>query len=317
MAVLDFEKPLVELEERVAALRILVESGKGASKELQRLQKRLDQQRKRIFARLNRWEKVQLARHMDRPHATDYIEGLLDDFVELHGDRQGFDDPAIVAGLGRLERLPVVVMGHEKGRTLAQRAKRNFGMSHPEGNRKILRMMSLAERFNRPILTLVDTPGAYPGVDAEARGQASSIAENLLKWAVLGVPSVAVIIGEGGSGGALAMAMADRVLMLEHSIYSVISPEGCAAILWRDESKKTAAADSLRLSAQDALDLGLIDEIVVEPAGGAHRDQAGAVKHVGEACLRHLNALLAKPKDELKTERFERYRRIGAPEAEA
>jgi acetyl-CoA carboxylase carboxyl transferase subunit alpha len=241
----------------------------------------------------------------------DYIEGILEEFVELHGDRMGHDDPAVIAGLGRLEGIPLVVLGHEKGRTLAERTQRNFGMPHPEGNRKALRMLAMAERFSRPVLALVDTPGAYAGVAAEARGQASAIAENLLAWAKLQVPTVAAIIGEGGSGGALALAMADRVLMMEHSVYSVISPEGCAAILWRDEGKKAQAAEALRLSAQDALAAGLIHETIAEPPGGAHRDPVSAKESLKEACVRQLEGLLSLSPDALVAQRYERYRGMG------
>jgi acetyl-CoA carboxylase carboxyl transferase subunit alpha len=241
----------------------------------------------------------------------DYIEGVFEEFFELHGDRMGHDDPAVVGGLGRMQGIPVMALGHEKGRTLKQRADRNFGMSHPEGNRKAHRLITMAERFGRPVLALVDTPGAYPGVDAEARGQASAISENLLKWATLKIPSLAVVIGEGGSGGALALAMTDRVLMMEHATYSVISPEGCAAILWRDEAKKNQAAEALRLTAQDALSFALIHEIIPEPPSGAHRDRQGAFQAVKESCIRHLGELLALPLEDLLKQRYERYRRMG------
>lgn len=317
MAVLDFERPIVELEKKVEEMRLSFEAGKCPAKDLQRAERKLQELRERVFKRLTRWEKVQLARHLDRPHTVDYLEGMLEEFLELHGDRMGHDDPAVVGGIGRLRGMPLVVVGHEKGRTLQQRAQRNFGMPHPEGNRKALRLMALAARFKRPLLALVDTPGAYPGVEAEARGQAVSISENLMGWAMLKTPSVAVVIGEGGSGGALAMGMADRVLMMEHAIYSVISPEGCAAILWRDEGKKDVAAEALKLTAEDALRMGLIDEIVAEPLGGAHRDHEAAVKAVGEACHRHLLELSAVPLEELFALRYERYRRMGVFMGEA
>jgi acetyl-CoA carboxylase carboxyl transferase subunit alpha len=311
MAVLDFERPIVELEKEVEALRMLVHAGEGSTKELRRAEKRLELFRKREFAKLSRWQKVQLARHIDRPHALDYLEGMLDEFVELHGDRLGYDDPAMVGGLGRLQGIPILALGHEKGRTIQQRSERNFGMSHPEGNRKAHRLMVLAERFSRPVLTLVDTPGAYAGIEAEARGQASAISDNLLRWATLRSPSIAVIIGEGGSGGALALGMADRVLMMEHAIYSVISPEGCAAILWRDESKKDQAAEALRVTAHDAMSLGLIQEIIFEPGSGAHRDPEGAMRVVKEVCLKHLEELLAIRPDKLLDQRYRRYRQMG------
>ncbi len=317
MTVLDFERPIVELEKKVEEMRLSFEAGQCPAKELQRAERRLRELRERVFKRLTRWEKVQLARHLDRPHTVDYLEGMLEEFLELHGDRMGHDDPAVMGGLGRLRGMPLVVVGHEKGRTIQQRAQRNFGMPHPEGNRKAMRLMALAERFKRPLLALVDTPGAYPGVEAEARGQAVAISESLMAWAMLKTPSVAVVIGEGGSGGALALGMADRVLMMEHAVYSVISPEGCAAILWRDEGKKDVAAEALKLSAEDALRMGLIDEIVAEPPGGAHRDHESAVRAVGEACHRHLLELSALSLEELLALRYERYRRMGVFTGEA
>jgi acetyl-CoA carboxylase carboxyl transferase subunit alpha len=218
MAVLEFERPLVELEKRVEALRVQVHLGESSPGELDKLQRKLERLRSKVMDGLSPWQRVQLARHMDRPHTLDFLQGMLDEFVELKGDRMGYEDPAVVGGLGRLRGMPVVVLGHEKGRTPKERLERRFGMPYPEGYRKALRLMDLAERFRRPVIALVDTPGAYPGVDAEARGQAAAIAQNLLRWADLSVPSVAVIIGEGGSGGALALAMADRVLMMEHSV---------------------------------------------------------------------------------------------------
>jgi acetyl-CoA carboxylase carboxyl transferase subunit alpha len=249
---------------------------------------------------------------MDRPHALDCIHGMFEEFVELRGDRMGHEDSAVVGGLGRLGGIPLVVMGHEKGRTPQERVQRHFGMPHPEGNRKALRLMDLAERFHRPVLSFVDTPGAYPGVEAEARGQAAAIAESLLRWSNLRTVSLAVVIGEGGSGGALAMAMADRVLMMENAIYSVISPEGCAAILWRDEAKKVQAAEALKLAATDALSLGLIHDVVPEPPGGAHRDPRAAFALLRESCERNLRELMEFPADELLARRYDRYRKMGA-----
>ena len=316
MATLDFEKPIVELEQKVAALRVLVEAGHASARDLRRREEELDRFRRKVIQRLNRWQKVQLARHMDRPHAVDYLQGMLEEFVEIHGDRMGHEDAAVMGGLGRLDGIPVVVIGHEKGRTIQQRGQRRFGMPHPEGNRKALRLMSLAERFGRPVLTLVDTPGAYPGVEAEARGQAAAIAENLMRLATLKTPSLSVIIGEGGSGGALALALADRVLMMEHAVYSVISPEGCAAILWRDEGKKAQAAEALRVTAQDALAMGLIQDIVPEPPGGAHRDEQGAIRALKEACHLHLKELLQMSLKDLLAQRYRRYRGMGVVEGE-
>jgi acetyl-CoA carboxylase carboxyl transferase subunit alpha len=311
VAILEFEKPLVEVEKKVAALRALASAEDEGHRELEHWERRLARLRRKVFGGLTRWQRVQLARHMDRPHATDYIQGMLTEFFELHGDRLGFEDPAVITGLGRLLGMPLVVIGHEKGRTPQERMQRRNAMAHPEGIRKALRFMNLAERFRRPVLSLVDTPGAYPGVEAEARGQVGAIADNLLRWSTLRTPSVALIIGEGGSGGALALAMADRVLMMEHTIYSVVSPEACAAILWRDEAKKELAAEALRLTATDALSLGLIHEIVREPPGGAHRDPRGAIQASSEACHRHFLELMACSEDELLARRRENYRRMG------
>lgn len=311
MAILDFERPLVELEKSVEALKVQVQSGEISPRELQRLERRLEKLRAKVMGGLTSWQRVQLARHMDRPHTLDFLRGMLEEFVELKGDRMGHEDPAVVGGLGRLGGIPLVVVGHEKGRTPQERMQRRFGMPHPEGNRKALRLMDLAERFQRPLLTLVDTPGAYPGVEAEARGQAEAIARNLLRWATLKVPSVAVVIGEGGSGGALALAMADRVLMMEHAVYSVISPEGCAAILWRDESRKVDAAEALKLTAQDAMAMGIVNEVVKEPPGGAHRNPEAAIRAVAEACERHLRELIPIPADQRTARRREQYRRMG------
>ncbi len=316
MAVLEFEKPLVELEKRVEALRVQVHLGKASSGELKRLQRRLEKLRVKVMEGLRPWQRVQLARHMDRPHTVDFLQGMLEEFVELKGDRMGHEDPAVICGLGRFRGMPLLVMGHEKGRSPKERVQRRFGMPHPEGYRKASRLMALAERFGRPVLCLVDTPGAYPGVDAEARGQAGAIAQNLLQWADLDVPSVAVVIGEGGSGGALALAMADRVLMMEHSVYSVISPEGCAAILWRDEAKKEEAAQVLKLTAEDAMAMGIIHEIVKEPPGGAHKDPEAAIRAVAEACEKHFRELIQIPRQERKALKAEHYRRMGVVRVE-
>lgn len=311
MAVLDFERPIIELEKKVEAVREKVRVGEASLRELEKWERRLQKLTSRVMKGLTRWQKVQLARHVDRPHTSDYIRGMVKEFIELKGDRLGNEDPAIIGGLGWLGDIPLVVIGHEKGRTAQERIHRRFGMPHPEGNRKALRLMNLAERFQRPVLTFVDTPGAYPGMEAEARGQAIAIAESLLKWSTLRVPSVAVIIGEGGSGGALALAMADRVLMMEHSIYSVISPEGCAAILWRDENKKKEAAEALKLTAQDAMALGVIHEVIPEPPGGAHRDPEGAIAAVEAAAKRHILELMSMPEETRLRLRRENYRRMG------
>src|ERR671936_599723 len=267
---LDFEQPLLELEIRIAALQAT--DAPAHADEIARLQERLERQRQRTYASLTPWQRTQLARHPKRPHTRDWCKLLLEDFTELHGDRLFRDDPAIVGGLARFAGHSVVVIGHQKGRDTREKIARNFGMPHPEGYRKALRLMRLAEKFGKPVLALIDTPGAYPGVGAEERGQAEAIARNLLEMAALRTPIVAIVTGEGGSGGALAIGMGDRVLMLEYAVYSVISPEGCAAILWGDAARAPEAAESMRVTAPDLLRLGVIDGIVREPLGGAHRD---------------------------------------------
>ncbi|RLA84302.1 MAG: acetyl-CoA carboxylase carboxyl transferase subunit alpha, partial [Deltaproteobacteria bacterium] len=256
-------------------------------------------------------QKTQLSRHIDRPHALDFINLIFEDFIELHGDRRFGDDPAIVAGLARLEGRTCVVIGQQKGGHIHELSRRNFGMPHPDGYRKALRVMELGARFKKPIITFVDTPGAYPGVGAEERGQAEAIAVNLREMSLMPVPIISVIIGEGGSGGALAIAVADRILMLEHAIFSVISPEGCAAILWRTREKAPEAAEALRLTAQDLKELGVIDEIVPEPLGGAHRDHALAASILKEAIIRHLRELLELDREELLRRRYQKYRNMG------
>src|SRR6266446_615887 len=271
---LDFEQPLLDLENRIAALQA-EENVAKARDEIAKLEDRLARLRQKTFGSLTAWQRTQLARHVRRPHARDFYRLLFDDFIELHGDRVYGDDPAIVGGLARFEGRSVVVVGHQKGRETREKIARNFGMPHPEGYRKALRLMQLAEKFGKPVLTLIDTPGAYPGIGAEERGQAEAIARNLRAMAELRVPVVAVVTGEGGSGGALAIGVADRVFMLEYAIYSVISPEGCAAILWNDAAKAPEAAALMRITAPDLLRLGVIDGIVAEPPGGAHRDWEG------------------------------------------
>jgi acetyl-CoA carboxylase carboxyl transferase subunit alpha len=307
---LDFEQPLLELENRIAELRARDE-GRGPSDELLRLEERLARLQARTYANLSAWQRTQVGRHPRRPHTRDFIRLLLEDFLELHGDRRYGDDPAIVGGLARFESRPVVVVGHQKGRDTREKIARNFGMPHPEGYRKALRLMQLAETFGKPVLTFIDTPGAYPGIGAEERGQAEAIARNLREMAALQTPVVSVVTGEGGSGGALAIGMGNRVFMLEHAVYSVISPEGCAAILWGDAGKAGEAADLMRITARDALRLGVIDGIVPEPPGGAHRDWEGAaaaVRRVVREALADLSGLSAQA---LVQERHERFRRIG------
>ena len=308
---LDFEQPLLELETRLATLQAQEDSPR-LREEIAKLEERLERQRQKTYASLTAWQRTQLARHPKRPHARDYIRVLFDDFIELHGDRLYGDDAAIVSGLARFEGQGVVVIGHQKGRDTREKIARNFGMPHPEGYRKALRLMRLAEKFGKPVLTLIDTPGAYPGLGAEERGQAEAIARNLRAMAGLRTPIVAVVTGEGGSGGALAIGMGNRVLMLEYAIYSVISPEGCAAILWGDAARAPDAAESMKITAPDLARLGVIDAIVPEPVGGAHRDWDGAAAHLRAALRSHLGDLASKSGDALVAERYEKFRRMGA-----
>ena len=308
---LDFEQPLLELETRLATLQAQEDSPR-LREEITKLEERLERQRQKTYASLTAWQRTQLARHPKRPHARDYIRVLFDDFIELHGDRLYGDDAAIVSGLARFEGQGVVVIGHQKGRDTREKIARNFGMPHPEGYRKALRLMQLAEKFGKPVLTFIDTPGAYPGLGAEERGQAEAIARNLREMAGLRTPIVAVVTGEGGSGGALAIGMGNRVLMLEYAIYSVISPEGCAAILWGDAARAPDAAESMKITAPDLVRLGVIDAIVPEPVGGAHRDWDGAAAHLRAALRSHLGDLASKSGDALVAERYEKFRRMGA-----
>jgi len=308
---LDFEQPLLELETRLATLQAQEDSPR-LREEIAKLEERLERQRQKTYASLTAWQRTQLARHPKRPHARDYIRVLFDDFIELHGDRLYGDDAAIVSGLARFEGQGVVVIGHQKGRDTREKIARNFGMPHPEGYRKALRLMQLAEKFGKPVLTFIDTPGAYPGLGAEERGQAEAIARNLREMAGLRTPIVAVVTGEGGSGGALAIGMGNRVLMLEYAIYSVISPEGCAAILWGDAARAPDAAESMKITAPDLVRLGVIDAIVPEPVGGAHRDWDGAAAHLRAALRSHLGDLASKSGDALVAERYEKFRRMGA-----
>jgi acetyl-CoA carboxylase carboxyl transferase subunit alpha len=311
--VLDFERPLLELHKRIDQLRELMRHDQvDLSASIAQLEAQADRLRSRIFERLTPWQRTLLSRHPGRPYTLDYVEGLLTDWTELHGDRAGYDDQALVTGIGRLNGRPVAVIGHQKGRTTKENIQRNFGMARPEGYRKAMRVMYLAARSRMPILTFIDTPGAYPGIDAEERGQAEAIARNILEMSRLPVPIVTVVIGEGGSGGALAIGVANRVLMLENSVYSVISPEGCAAILWRDRAEGPRAAEALRITAKDCLDLDVVDEIVPEPLGGAHRDRALAVRSGGDAGGRHLDALAALDERALLADRYERFRKLGA-----
>jgi len=309
---LEFEKPIAEVEEKIEKLTAAAQGRSGAQDDLRRLRAKLHQLQSEIYASLTPWQRTQVARHPQRPSTLDYIGQLCDSFQELHGDRLYGDDQAVVAGLARLNGRPVVVIGPQKGKTLKERVQRNFGMPNPEGYRKALRLMHLAEKFNKPVITLIDTPGAYPGIGAEERGQAEAIARNLFTMAALKVPIVSVVIGEGGSGGALANGVADRLLMLQYAVYSVISPEGCAAILWNDPKKAPDAAEAMKMTAEDLLRLGVIDGIIPEPVGGAHRDPTVTGEAVKKAIETHLSALLELPLDELLRRRHEKYRKIGA-----
>jgi acetyl-CoA carboxylase carboxyl transferase subunit alpha len=310
---LDFERPLLELERQIEELkRVASETAVDVAKEIVPLENKLAELRRQIYRSLTPMQRVQVARHPKRPYALDYIRIVFADFLELHGDRLYRDDPAIVGGWARLDGGSVMVLGHQKGRDTKENLRRNFGMAHPEGYRKALRLMRLAEKFGAPVVTLVDTPGAYPGLGAEERGQAEAIARNLLEMSVLRTPIVTAVIGEGGSGGALAVGLADRVIMFENSVYSVISPEGCAAILWKDASQRERAAEALKLTAKDLLDLGVIDEIVPEPPGGAHADPEAAAQALGESLRRHLRQLGKIKIDKLLKRREEKYLAMGA-----
>jgi len=308
---LDFEQPLIEIENRIAGLQAQ-EATQKTREEIAKLEDRLVRLRQKTYASLTAWQRTQLARHPKRPHTRDLFKLLFDDFIELHGDRMYGDDAAIVGGLARFEGRGIVVVGHQKGRDTREKIARNFGMPHPEGYRKALRLLHLAQKFGKPVVTFIDTPGAYPGLGAEERGQAEAIARNLKEMSALRVPILSVVTGEGGSGGALAIGMGNRVLMLEYAIYSVISPEGCAAILWGDAAKAPEAAESMRITAPDLLRLGVIDAIVPEPVGGAHRDWEGAAGNLREALREHLRPLASMSPDDLVTDRYEKFRKIGA-----
>ena len=310
--VLDFERPIVDLERKIEALVRVGGDSSELRPQIAVLESRARDLQREIFADLSAWQKVQLSRHPGRPYTLDYIERLIQDFVELHGDRRFADDPAIVAGFGTFEGTPVMVVGHQKGRSTKEKVLRNFGQPKPEGYRKAQRLMELAARMKRPIICLIDTQGAYPGIDAEERGQAEAIAKNLEVMAGLPVPIVCAVIGEGGSGGALALGVGDRILMLEYSTYSVISPEGCASILWRDDSKKPEAAEAMKMTATDLERLGIVDEIVPEALGGAHRDHAVTARNLGDVLRRHLGELLLLSPQKLQDGRYEKFRRMGA-----
>lgn len=304
---LDFERPIMELEKKIEELRGL----SGVDEDLERLQAQAERLKKKIYSNLTRWQRVQLARHPKRPYSLDFIKLIFDDFIELHGDRRFSDDWAVVAGLARLDKYGVGIVAEQKGRDTKEKLKRNFGMPHPDGYRKALRIMKMAAKFNLPIISFVDTPGAYPGVGAEERGHAEAIAVNLFECSILPVPIQVVVIGEGSSGGALGIAVGDRIMMLENAYYSVISPEGCASILWRDSSRNKDAVEALRITAQDQLALGVIDEIIPEPLGGAHLNYAVTAKNIKTVLMRNLSELLKIPAPDLIEQRIDKFRRMG------
>jgi acetyl-CoA carboxylase carboxyl transferase subunit alpha len=310
--VLEFEKPIMALEKKIGDMKAYAaEQNVDLGDEIKRLEARLQKLMEDTYRKLTPWQRVLLSRHPDRPYTLDYIERIFTDFLELHGDRCFGDDPALVAGIAKLEGQPVLVMGQQKGRTTKEKLHRNFGMMNPEGYRKALRLFNLAAKFRRPIVVFVDTPGAYPGLGAEERGQGEAIARNLFEMSHLPVPVLVVIIGEGASGGALGIGVGDRVLMMENAWYSVITPEGCAAILWKDSGKAPQAAEILKLTAPDLLELGVIDEILKEPLGGAHRDLPTVSMRLKERILFHLNALSTFKPEKLMSMRLEKYCKIG------
>lgn len=314
---LEFEKPLEELESKIDELKRLSD-GKDIdiASEIKKLEKKAKERRSEIFSNLSAWQKTMIARHPDRPYTLDYISLIAKDFIELHGDRRFADDPAIVGGFGRIRDETFMIIGHQKGRGTKERISRNFGQPHPEGYRKTLRLMKLAERFRRPVLTFIDTPGAFPGIGAEERGQAEAIATNLMEMSRLKTPLISVVIGEGGSGGAIALGVADRIYMLEHSVYSVISPEGCAAILWKKGGEIgleefSRAAEALKLTAADLLKFRVIDDVIPEPLGGAHRDPGFTAGKIEETVMKALEEVKTKTASKLVEERYRRLRKIG------
>ena len=310
--VLEFEKPVAELEKKIKEMReYALAENVELTDEIEKLEEKARRLREEIYSKLTPWQRVQLARHPQRPYTLDYIERIMANFVEMHGDRAFGDDPAIVCGLGKIDEKKVILVGHQKGRDTKQKLYRNFGMPHPEGYRKALRVMKLAAKFKRPIVCLVDTPGAYPGLGAEERGQAEAIARNLFEMSHMPVPIIVVIIGEGASGGALGIGVGDHVLMMENTWYSVISPEGCAAILWHDSAKAEEAAEAMKLTAPDLLQLGVIDAIIEEPLGGAHQDPEAAAKIVKSYILRAIEEMEKIPHQDLIDLRIEKYGKMG------
>jgi len=308
----DFEGPVADLEKKIAELEnFSSDESVDFSAEISRLKDKRKELLKDLYTDLTPWQVAQVARHPQRPFFLDYVELMCDDFIEMHGDRQFSDDPPLVGGMATINGEKVIVIGQQRGRTTEESIKRNFGMARPEGYRKALRLMQFAEKFNKPIITFIDTMGAYPGLDAEERGQGEAIARNLREMSALDVPIVVVVIGEGGSGGALGIGVGDRIMMMQNSIYSVISPEGCASILWRDATKADVAAEALRINAPQLLKLGIIDEIVPEPPGGAHRDYQVAAENLKKALLKHLTELKKIPKNKIAEKRHEKFRQMG------
>jgi acetyl-CoA carboxylase carboxyl transferase subunit alpha len=306
----EFELPLIEIEEEINQLKNMPETSDTPEK-IERLQKKLERKRKDVFQKLTPWQRVEMARHPDRPYTLDLVKLLFEDFTELHGDRRFSDDPAIVCGIAFYHGLPVCVIGHEKGRTLKDKVYRNFGMPHPEGYRKAMRLMKLADKFKRPIFTFIDTPGAYPGIGAEERGQAEAIANNLMEMSRLSVPVIVTVTGEGGSGGALGIGVGEMVNILENAVYSVISPEGCASILWRDASKKDMAAEAMKMSAPELMKQGIVSEIIPEPSGGAHTDYKATAEILDKYLQAELSCLMNLNPEERKELRYQRFRNIG------
>jgi len=309
---LEFEKPILELERKIEELKKFTSSENiDLHSEIDRLGQKLDKLKREIFENLTPWQRVQIARHPQRPYTLDYIELITHDFIELHGDRAFSDDRSMVCGLASIDNQRILVIGHQKGRDTNENLMRNFGSSNPEGYRKAMRLMKLAEKFNIPVVTFIDTPGAYPGVGAEERGQAEAIAYNLREMATLKTPIVIFIIGEGGSGGALGIGVGDRVCVMQNSYYSVISPEGCAAILWKDRAKADKAASALKLTAYDLLDFGIIDMIIPEPLGGAHRDPKAAAQNIKSAIIKNIGEISAMSKEEMLEQRYMKFRNMG------
>lgn len=309
---LEFEKPILELEKKISDLRVFsAKENMDVSEEIESLQIKLNKIKKEIFANLSASQKVRIARHPKRPYSLDYISRIFEDFIELHGDRRFSDDKAIIGGLAKIGGVKIMFVGHQKGRDTKENLMRNFGSAHPEGYRKALRLMKIAEKLQIPIVTFIDTPGAYPGVGAEERGQAEAIAVNLREMPLLKTPIMCIVIGEGGSGGALGICVGDRVLILQNAYYSVISPEGCAAILWKDRGKTQVAAEALKLTAKDLLDLKVVEEIIPEPLGGAHRDHDAAAEYVKKAIVRNLTVLGKMSVNELIENRYKKFRKMG------